>query len=439
MNPVRFVAHLVAASVLLLFAILAAAHPLGNNTVNRQARLDFTADRASVEYRLDLAELRTLAASEEADRDGDGTTSDAEWRAWRQRLGVELCRTLELRVDGQRLPLRVEGARLRLQPGEAALPVLQADILLSAALPPAQDAGGASRRLSVSFDDHYREHDAGWRELYVDARDRQRVAGAIATRDRSAGLTRFPDSERLVEGSARFVLTLPGVRQVPSRDAALTRVSDAPVVDPAGPRAAAVGPDVPVPTGSISRAATADFLRLGMHHIATGWDHLVFLLGLLLVSRRLGEILRVVTAFSLAHSATLMASAAGWVSVPGPWVEALIALTIAYVGALALARRASGHGIWLAFLFGLVHGFGFAGALAETLGALETGGDVSWLWRLAAFNLGIEIVQVALVLLALTVFRVVRQMPWRRKAHALASASVLASGLVWFVSRLSLL
>jgi hypothetical protein len=432
-KPVGFLIRIMWGLVLACLAVVAGAHPLGNNTVNRQARLSFSGDRASIDYRLDLAELRTLAAAEAADRDGDGTTSDAEWLAWRQRLGADLSRTLELRVDGRRLALQMERSTLRLLPGEAGLSILRADTRLSARLPLAPASGEASRRLAVDFADHYRESDAGWREIFVTAGDSIRIDGAVASHDRSAGLMRFSDQEQLAEASAHFGLTLP--KPVPaSLDRSALEPSRQPPESVATlPPAIAENPGV-APT--MSMGDPADFFLLGMHHLATGWDHLVFLLGLLLLSRRLGEIVRVVTAFSVAHSVTFMASAAGWVTVPGALVEAPIALTIAYLGALALTRRASGHGIGLAFLFGLVHGLGFAGALAESLGPIETG--TGWLWRLAAFNLGIEVVQLALVFLALAVFRVLRGVCWLKTAHAVASASVLASGLIWFFSRLSI-
>ncbi len=111
---------------------------------------------------------------------------------------------------------------------------------------------------------------------------------------------------------------------------------------------------------------------LGVFHIATGWDHLVFLFGLLVMQTSKRRLVWVVTAFTAAHSLTLALAASDLVSVPGDWVEPGIALTIAYVGMANLLKF--NHGVLLAFAFGLVHGFGFAGALSETLGIPVGGG-----------------------------------------------------------------
>lgn len=130
------------------------------------------------------------------------------------------------------------------------------------------------------------------------------------------------------------------------------------------------------------------FFRLGVHHIATGWDHLMFLFGLVVAQASLRRLVWVITAFTAAHSLILGLAASGFITPPGDWVEPAIALTITYVG-LSNLLGYNRHGTSLAFAFGLVHGFGFAGALAETMGNIQTGGG--WLVNLAAFNLGIEV------------------------------------------------
>ena len=119
---------------------------------------------------------------------------------------------------------------------------------------------------------------------------------------------------------------------------------------------------------------------------------------------------------------------------PPDWVEPAIALTVAWVGGLALARRGRSHGLGLAFAFGLIHGLGFAGALAETLG---TAGDVPLL-PLFAFNLGIEACQLALVAGVLSTVALARRAgrAWT-PAHALASLAVTGSGLFWFIARVA--
>jgi hypothetical protein len=177
------------------------------------------------------------------------------------------------------------------------------------------------------------------------------------------------------------------------------------------------------------------FFRLGVHHIATGWDHLAFLLGLLLLRQSLGQIVRVVSAFTVAHSVTLALAANGWVTPPGALVEAAIALTIAYVGFVSLVWQRSRHSVALAFGFGLVHGFGFAGALAESLGA-EAARDGAWLVNLASFNLGIEAFQLLLVCILVPTMALAMRYAWSGPATRFGSLAVLTAGLGWFFTRL---
>jgi len=146
-------------------------------------------------------------------------------------------------------------------------------------------------------------------------------------------------------------------------------------------------------------AAVRKYFQLGVTHIWSGYDHLLYLAGLLLLVRRARAVLGVVTAFTLAHSLTLAASALCLVRLPPAPVEAAIALSILFV-AVELARGARGepgfahrHPWAVAFLFGLLHGFGFAGALREV--GLP---DQAIAMPLFLFNLGIEAGQLAFVI-----------------------------------------
>lgn len=147
--------------------------------------------------------------------------------------------------------------------------------------------------------------------------------------------------------------------------------------------------DVPPPKGPLARFA--DYFRLGVDHILGGLDHLLFVFALLLLIRRPGPLLAAVTSFTVAHSVSLGAATLGWIVVPGPPVEAIVALSIVVLAA-ELAQP-PGEGLrmterfpWtVAFLFGLLHGLGFARALTD-LGL--PAGDVPL--ALLAFNLGVE-------------------------------------------------
>lgn len=142
---------------------------------------------------------------------------------------------------------------------------------------------------------------------------------------------------------------------------------------------------------------------LGIEHILAGYDHLLFVFALLLIVRGGGRIVATVTAFTIAHSITLVIATLGWVSMPGPPVEAIIALSIVFVAAEVIHGLRGSPGLtarapWLvAFSFGLLHGFGFAGALAE-VGLPQTAIPVA----LLMFNVGVEIGQLLFVAVVLT-------------------------------------
>jgi hydrogenase/urease accessory protein HupE len=187
----------------------------------------------------------------------------------------------------------------------------------------------------------------------------------------------------------------------------------------------------------------ATFVRLGVEHILTGYDHLAFLLALLVASRRVRTLVAVVTAFTLAHSVTLASAALGWVELPPRFIELAIALSIAYVGSENLLRRDPRNPWFEAFAFGLLHGLGFAGFLGDALA-----GEPLILTALVGFNLGVELGQLAVVLACVALFFLVF-LRWHRarrrspdpsglapRAFRLGvSAAVALSGFYWFLER----
>ena len=181
------------------------------------------------------------------------------------------------------------------------------------------------------------------------------------------------------------------------------------------------------------------FFATGVYHIVTGFDHLAFLLLLLIPLVRTDpaqfpwrRVLVVVTAFTLAHSVTLGLAATGVIALPARPVEIAIAASVVLVGVLNLVRPRHRHGWLLAYCFGLVHGFGFAGLLREMAGQKPPD-----LLDLAAFNLGVEAGQLACVVLAMPLLVWVgqRRQYWR---YALPSLSLSVSGLggLWILQRL---
>jgi hydrogenase/urease accessory protein HupE len=180
-------------------------------------------------------------------------------------------------------------------------------------------------------------------------------------------------------------------------------------------------------------AVVRKFLPSGVHHILIGPDHLLFLVGLLLLGGTLRQLVLVVSAFTLAHSVTLSLAALNLVTPPAWIVEPAIALSIVYVGADNLTVR-GGRDVraWIAFAFGLIHGFGFANVLREMeLPARALG------WSLLSFNLGVEVGQLIVVVAvtsALAFLRTKSELAARRLAVA-GSVVVIAAGAFWFIER----
>jgi hydrogenase/urease accessory protein HupE len=176
------------------------------------------------------------------------------------------------------------------------------------------------------------------------------------------------------------------------------------------------------------------FFRLGVKHIVTGYDHLLFLIGLLVMCRRGAVVAGIVTCFTLAHSVTLALAALGIFSLPGRIVEPLIAASIVFVGVENILRRDAPRGRWIVtFAFGLVHGFGFASVLREIgLGSAGAGVAVP----LLAFNLGIELGQLAIGLIVFPlVWWVYRRPTSARTVPMIVSVLVTVAGVIWFLQR----
>lgn len=181
-----------------------------------------------------------------------------------------------------------------------------------------------------------------------------------------------------------------------------------------------------------TRRTVPRFLALGVEHILTGWDHLLFLLGLLLAGGGLRRAVGVITAFTLAHSVTLALAAFEIVRVSPSIVEPVIAVSIAWVGIENLLRRPLAWRPALAFGFGLVHGLGFASALADS--GLGAPGDA--LWALVAFNGGVEAGQLAIALVVVPLLVLAqRRAVLFAPAARVASLAVVACGAFWLVER----
>lgn len=175
------------------------------------------------------------------------------------------------------------------------------------------------------------------------------------------------------------------------------------------------------------------FFALGVEHILTGYDHLVFLFGLILVGGRIRALLGVVTAFTIGHSVTLALAALDVFVPPSRWVEAGIALSIAWVGIENFWVKNAEKRWRVTLPFGLLHGFGFAGVLRE-IGLPD--GQVGT--ALVTFNLGVEAGQMAVLAVALPIIVWARKKKWFGPAGVkVVSGAIVLAGLLWFGERLA--
>jgi hydrogenase/urease accessory protein HupE len=183
--------------------------------------------------------------------------------------------------------------------------------------------------------------------------------------------------------------------------------------------------------GAVAPSGWLDFLWMGAEHILGGPDHLLFLVALLAYARRFWSVVTIVTAFTLAHSITLSLAVLDVVDVPGSIVEPLIAASIVWVALENLVWPGRQWRRWLvSFVFGLVHGLGFASALTEL--SLDRGALIK---ALVGFNVGVELGQVAFIAIFLPLLIWASRSAAMRRLPQVASVLVAIMGGVWFVQR----
>jgi hydrogenase/urease accessory protein HupE len=188
--------------------------------------------------------------------------------------------------------------------------------------------------------------------------------------------------------------------------------------------------------GTVNEAPTFwSFIELGVEHIWTGYDHLLFLFALLVVCRSFRSIVAIISCFTLAHSLTLALATLDVVALPSRWVEAAIAASIVFVGVENVWRRgAEPRGRWaLTFGFGLIHGFGFASVLRD-LGVGNTREGIAI--PLLTFNLGVELGQIAVASAVLPIIWQLRKNDRFLKQGVPAMSAVVAvAGFYWLLQR----
>jgi hydrogenase/urease accessory protein HupE len=196
-------------------------------------------------------------------------------------------------------------------------------------------------------------------------------------------------------------------------------------------RLAMTGEPAEAPAAPAALSGAPAFFLLGVEHILLGFDHILFLLALVLRGGRLLSLLAIVTAFTISHSITLALSVLDVARLPPGFVEPVIALSIAYVALENIFSKSPVSRRWaVSFLFGLVHGFGFAGVLAELELPIE-GLAVS----LLSFNFGVEIGQAFVIAVLLPPLLWMRRFRWQVRAVTTASAVLVVVGLSLLVER----
>jgi hypothetical protein len=184
---------------------------------------------------------------------------------------------------------------------------------------------------------------------------------------------------------------------------------------------------------AVSHSVFGSWVASGFHHVLPlGLDHLLFILGLFLLVPKWKPLLGQSLLFTLAHSATLALAVLGWVTVPGKWVEVLIAVSIAWIGIENLFTRKIGkQRLILVFCFGLIHGLGFASVLAEKLGSIP---QDKLLVPLLGFNVGVEVAQITVLCAAFLILWPLKK--WTLQVQTAGSVLVALAGLGWMVERL---
>jgi hypothetical protein len=197
-------------------------------------------------------------------------------------------------------------------------------------------------------------------------------------------------------------------------------------------------PDFTIPREASKWKIAKDYGRMGTTHILEGVDHLLFVLALLLIVNGFGPLLRAITAFTVAHSITLALATLGVIHVPPAPTEAIIALSILFLAGEIVHKHNDQIGLterwpWLiAFLFGLFHGLGFAGALSE-IGVPQAEVPLA----LLMFNVGVEVGQLIFVVVVLSLMALLKRLPLTAPAGAWRVAPYTIGGLAafWTIQR----
>jgi hydrogenase/urease accessory protein HupE len=239
-----------------------------------------------------------------------------------------------------------------------------------------------------------------------------------------------PAMQFTFESSAHVWTAAPGTAKTRAMVAPVTRQEPQTA---AGARAESPGAQTPASPRSSWREFFGNvgrFVLLGIEHILSGYDHIAFLLALVLVAPSLRAVLPIITAFTAAHSITLLLAALGVVRLDSRLVESAIAVSICYVAVENLLRKKVTHRWLVTFCFGLVHGFGFASVLKNLIV-----GRANLVVSVVSFNVGVELGQLMIFAALLPLLRLLAALIEPRKITIAASAAIGLLGFIWVVER----
>lgn len=356
--------------------------------------LDLTKEKTEMTYALDELSLIELVGG---DVNKNGMLEQEEFNAIKDRLISLLQQNLTLKFNNQPQNGQLTSMVLDRQ-GEATKAILKVSY------PP------VSSPQPVSFIDHLYMNDAAtnYVDLVTIHYGKQKSTSALSGKNRVWAM-QMTESE--------FAGLQQNMQATPQTQAE-TAPSDKPQQASSNPSEEAI-------SGWFS------FFKLGINHILTGYDHLLFLFSLLIARQTFKQYAAMITAFTIAHSITLTLTVLGWIDVPAQFVEPAIALSICYVAVDNMLRERINYRWLLTFLFGLIHGMGFADILKEM--------DIprnELAVNLISFNVGIEVVQVTLVAILLPLLALVHRWKYAKRAIFAGSTAALAMGGIWLVERL---
>jgi hydrogenase/urease accessory protein HupE len=247
-----------------------------------------------------------------------------------------------------------------------------------------------------------------------------------------------PDVAAVQKTATLIPAASPGNQGTASQAASVASPAAPPSASPAARQAALpVAPPDASATGARGGGAPAlwgtvgSFLLLGIEHILTGYDHIAFLVGLIVIGLSTREVLKIITAFTVAHSITLLLAALQIIRLDSRLVESVIALSICYIALENLFKKKVQYRWLITFCFGLVHGFGFASALQELIV-----GKANLVLSVVSFNLGVETGQLMIFFILLPVLHLLKQRMEFRRVTQGVSLAIFLLGFTWLIERL---